>query len=302
MDGPAAEGLDSRGRTTTVVIPAYRSTATLERVLTALAPQVRGPHRDVVVVDSSCDGSAERVQQRFPWATVVGLPARAAPGRARNHAVARSDAELIAFLDADAVPADDWLDELEAGLTAPLDAVAGAVLNGTPHNAVGTAGYLLEFAEWLPGRRSPLLHGATCNLLVRRDVLTRAGGFDETAFPGEDTVLTYPLACDRRLGFAPAAAVTHLNRTSARAFLAHQFRLGGGFGLVCARVDFPHRTLGRRPYAPLAGVLRVAALTRRLVLDDAAALRRAVAISPLLAVGIVAWAAGVARGPRPVGR
>jgi glycosyltransferase involved in cell wall biosynthesis len=275
----------------TVIVPAYRAARTLPRVLAALEPQVRRAGREVVVVESG--GEADLVRRLAPWARVVERAERTLPGHARNLAVQEARGELIAFLDADAVPEPGWLDALEAALEPGLDAVAGLVANGTPRSPVGTAGYLLEFSELLPGRRAPLVHAVTCNLLVRRSALVRDGGFPEDLWPGEDTVLTFRLASAGRLGLAPDARVAHLNRTGFVDFLRHQRRLGRSFGGVCAEVDFPHRRLARPALAPLAFLLRLGALGRRVLPHPRQALG-AVLLFPLLVVGLAAWSAGLA--------
>ena len=274
----------------TVVVAAYRAARTLPRVLAALEPQVRRPGRELLVVESG--GEAELVRRLAPWARVVERAERTLPGLARNLGVEEARGRLIAFLDADAVPEPGWLDALERALEPDLDAVAGLVVNGTPRRAVGTAGYLLEYSELLPGRSAPLVHAVTCNLLVRRSALVRDGGFPEDLWPGEDTVLTFRLASAGRLGLAPDARVAHLNRTGFRDFLRHQRRLGRSFAGVCAAVDFPHRRLARPAFAPLAFLLRLGALGRRLLPHPRQALG-AVLVFPLLLAGLAAWSAGL---------
>lgn len=201
----------------------------------------------------------------------------------------------MAFLDADAIPYPDWLDELERALVPGIDAVGGSVLNGTPRSGVGTAGYLLEFADWRPSAEPPLLHAVTCNLAVRRHTFDGPGGFVEHVFPGEDTIFTFPLAQQGRLAFAPAARVRHLNRTALREYLRHQYRLGISFAHVCAHVDFPHRAMARPALAPLGVPFRLAALGRRLLRHPHEA-RQALVLLPILIPGLVAWSAGLARG------
>jgi GT2 family glycosyltransferase len=278
---------------TSVILPAFRAWATLPTVLDALWPQIEGRDRQAIVVESSGALSAAELEARWPWARFLVLGERTLPGRARNLGARASEGELLAFIDADAIPDPDWLDALESALTSDVDAVAGSVVNGTPRSGVGTAGYLLEFADWLPSARGPLLHAVTCNLVVRRASFDELGGFDEDVFPGEDTIFTFPLAGSGRLAFAPRARVRHLNRTDLREYLRHQRRLGVAYAQVCARVDFPHRWTGRPVFAPLGVPFRLAALARQLSGHPREA-RQAVPLLPLLALGLIAWAAGLA--------
>lgn len=276
-----------------MIVPAFRAWATLPATLDALRPQVDGRDRQAIVVESSGELSAAELERRWPWVRFLVLAEQTLPGRGRNLGAQASDGQLLVFLDADAVPDPGWLDELERALVPGIDAVAGSVVNGTPRSGVGTAGYLLEFADWLPTARGPLLHAVTCNLLVRRAAFEELGGFHEDVFPGEDTIFTFPLAGSGRLAFAPTARVRHLNRTGLREFLRHQRRLGVAYAHVCARVDFPHRWTGRPAFAPLGVPFRLAALGRQLHRHRSEA-AQAVRLLPLLVLGLIAWAAGLA--------
>ncbi|MGI9079310.1 MAG: glycosyltransferase [Acidimicrobiales bacterium] len=181
-------------------------------------------------------------------------------------------------------------------------AVAGAVVNANPWHPIAVAGHLLEFSDWLPGRpQEDLTHGASCNLLVRRPALERAGGFPEDVFPGEDTILSFRLAAAGRMRFAPGATVRHFGRTDPIGFLRHQRRLGASFAVVCRSVPFPHRGLARPVLAPLTVPFRLAAIARRLAGHPADALT-GVAVLPVVVAGLVAWAWGVARSGRPGSR
>jgi glycosyltransferase involved in cell wall biosynthesis len=275
---------------TTVVVPAYQAWDTLPATLEALRPQVDRADRELVLVESSGTIGTGEIERRWPWVRAIALPERAPPGRARNLALEAAAGELIAFTDADAVPEPDWLDELERALAPDVDGVAGAILNGAPASRVATADYLLEFSDWLPNRRLPLLHGATCNLLLRRSALD--GGFPEELWPGEDTVVTFGLGSSGRLVFAPRARVYHAGRTTLRGFLRHQRQLGAAFASVCSTVDFPYRRLARPRYAPLIPGFRLVAVARRMR-GNPSTRRDSIRVAPFIVLGAFAWSVGL---------
>jgi GT2 family glycosyltransferase len=275
-----------------VIVPAYDAWDTLPETLEALRLEVDRPDRELILVESSGTLTEEALAQRWPWLHPIALRSRTLPGAARNIALGHARGGLVAFTDADAVPEPGWLDELERALRPGDDAVAGAVVNGTPWSAVGSSDTLLEFAAWLPGRRGRPLHGATCNLLVRRDALALAGGFRTDLWPGEDTVFTFRLGERGRLSFAPDARVRHLNRTRFSDLLRHQYRLGSSFSQVCREVEFPNRRFARPPLSLVAGPLRVPALWLRLARWRTLP-RAPAALVPLTLAGACAWSAGL---------
>jgi len=262
-------------------------------VLAALKPQVSSGV-EVLLVDSSGPERAAELEREHPWARIIALPARTLPGKARNIGARAAHGRHLAFIDADAVPASQWLAELGARLEGTAAAaVAGAVRNGTPNNPIGTSSYLLEFSELMPTAKRAPLHAASCNMLVDRGAFEAAGGFCEDVWPGEDTILTFPWGRTNRLLFAADAAVWHLNRTRLAELLRHQHRLGRSFVAVCDRVKPPYRRFSRWPLLALAPVLRLGTLGTRLW-DEPTLLRNAGRVSHLLAAGLAAWTAGVA--------
>lgn len=275
-----------------VIIPAYRARTTLPLTLSALDRQVAGDGEAVIVQT----GSAEElpVENEYRWVRVINVERRLFPGQARNLGASRARGELLAFLDADAIPKPGWLNALVHALAPGVELVGGAVVNGTPYSRWGTAEYVMEFLEWVPGRQTPLQHAAGCNLLVRRSTFERAGGFPEDMEAGEDTVFTVPFGVRGTLAFAREAQVTHLNRTSPRAMLLNQRRLGAAWVEVCARVPVPGARLTPPQLVPASVVGRAWALvkhSRRYRTTSGLLLRS----SPQVLAGLLAWGVGVWR-------
>jgi glycosyltransferase involved in cell wall biosynthesis len=293
-DRPAAHATKLAAIEISVVIPAFRAWNTLPRVLEALAPQVDSPEREVLVVDSSGDGRAVTMGARWPWARFIIEPQRTPQGRARNIGAAASRGRLIALLDADCVPAPDWLDELERYAEHRTPMVAGAILNASPRHPVAVAAHLLDFNEWLPGRKTPPGHAASCNLLVTREAFLGAGGFAEDVWTAEDTLLSFGFGGNRRLAWAPQARVRHVHRTSVLQLALDQYKHGVGFATICTRLDFPHAHLVRQRRFTRVFVYHLLGIGRRLITHPAE-LARACLVAPFLVVGLAAWQRGLTR-------
>jgi glycosyltransferase involved in cell wall biosynthesis len=215
-----------------VIVPARDAEVTIGRTLEALASQEIDEGYEVVVVD---DGSVDRTVDIASRAGVTVLrQSRLGPSAARNRGVAHSHGELLAFTDADCFPLPGWL---AAGVQAleHAELVQGAV---HPDPSVRPLPLDRTIAHT---RETPLFE--TANLLVRRELFDRLGGFEQWIDPdigksfGEDIWLGWRA---RRSGasiaFAPDAVVHHaVFRRDARQYLEDHRRLRY-FPAACALV------------------------------------------------------------------
>jgi GT2 family glycosyltransferase len=277
-----------------IVVPAYRAPPTLSGTIESLLAQGPEVPSEVIVVASA---EHERDLPSLPsdprlrvLTHVPGMPA--ATARNRGAAVARG--ELLAFADADVVAPPGWLRRLVEASDGRR-CVAGSVLNGTPRSLVGTAEYVIQFLDLHPGRPvRTAWHGATCNLLLPRALFELHGPFAEDMTGGEDTLLTVAL---RELGlfvFAPDAPITHLNRTTARQMLVHQYEFGRFTAQLGRRSAYKLRPLVRYwPLAPAAVAGRLVSAYGRVAAWYRGGRVRAVLALPLVVAGLASWGAGL---------
>lgn len=93
------------GRRVAVVIPVFRATF-LQEALESVVRQSRGPDEMIVIDDGSPDrAELTRAVESYPGEIRLLRQSNAGAAAARNAGVSATDAELIAFLDAD----DCWL-------------------------------------------------------------------------------------------------------------------------------------------------------------------------------------------------
>ena len=162
-----------------IIIPHFEDAARLARCLTALAPQLL-PHAgeiEVVVVDN---GSRPGFAEGLP--TVPGLrilnEARRGAAEARNRGIAETTAERLFFLDCDCIPAPDWLASALV-LADRADLVGGrvTVFDETPPPRTGAQAFEAVFAFDNRAYVQAKGFSVTANLLARREVYRRIGGF-----------------------------------------------------------------------------------------------------------------------------
>lgn len=290
-----------------VVVPSFRSRGTIERCLTSLLDQRTELAFEVILVDSSDDGTERLVAERFPpedhpRLRVIHLAERTLPGGARNLGIREARGPIVALTDSDCVVAPDWLERLVARhAREPLAAVGGAVDNGLPRNPVAWAGLLTEFNEFLarsPARDVALL--PTCNVAYRREVFEQHGPFPEDLWPSEDHIFSHRLAAaGERLVFDPTIRVQHLFRPTFGAYMHHQRRLGAASAAARRRIDLPHAWLVTSPLRWLVPLFRLVRMETRLAARDLPNLLRFNLLLPLCLPGLMAWGVGFCCGFAP---
>ena len=250
---PVKTGMPATARphrqTVSVVIPVKDDDAELARCLDALSRQTRTADEVIVVDNGSSDTSA--AVALHAGATLIrcvqpGIPAASAEG------YDRATGDLLLRLDADCIPADDWIERVCAEFAARPDvsALTGrADFTGTSA-AIGRASsvvYLLAYAA-----TTVPVFGS--NLAMRReaweDVRLRVHRHDPEVH--DDLDLAFHLGERHRIGFLRGSTMRMSPRPfgSARA-LARRFHRGFRSVFIHWPRDFPpsrwRRLLRRRP-------------------------------------------------------
>lgn len=299
--------------TVDVVICAYTEDRwdLLGAAVASVQRQIVKPSRIILSIDHN-DALARRCLERWPAQGQVVEPRveviqNRYPGRlgsARNSAVERVSADVVAFLDDDAVADPGWL----AALLAVYDETAAVAVGGAPlprYETTRPSWFPPEY-DWvfgcryvgLPETRSPVRHLIGASMSARADALRKVGGFHSdnhddmdlshriAARYGPHTVIFEPAALVHH--FVPAARVTwryfwrrcfFVNRGKVRAFA--DMASAGDLG---AEIDFVRRLLPR--------------LARRLgagLSGDVAQLRQAAAALAGLGLAGMGHAAGKAQ-------
>lgn len=159
-----------------IIIPHYNDVDRLLRCLGALWPQLTDAV-DLIVVDNGSTADLGPVHRAFPGVRLVTEPTKGAAA-ARNRGVLETTAPLLFFMDADCLPAQDWVATALA-VAGRGDVVGGAVdvFDETPPPRSGAEAFETVFA--FDNRRyiEEDDFSVTANLLTRRDVFEKVGPF-----------------------------------------------------------------------------------------------------------------------------
>jgi glycosyltransferase involved in cell wall biosynthesis len=169
-----------------VIIPVFNDTSRLSLCLEALAQQTYPRSQfETVVVDN---GSNDLDQVKALVASYPGtvLAQEATPGSyaARNRGIALARGDIIAFTDADCIPASNWIEKGVARLkTLQQEGMVVGKVEVFPQdidqpNLVESYQLIAGFPQELYLKR--FKGGATANVLTHRQVLAHVGTFNQT--------------------------------------------------------------------------------------------------------------------------
>lgn len=241
-----------------VIVPVHNGRGDdLRCLLDALARQTIPRDRFEVVIadDGSTDGSTDGLETDDGWIRVSRGP-KSNEFAARNRAVADArPSEVLAFTDSDCIPEPYWLEEGIKALE-EADLAAGGVRFTLPERP--TVWTLLDIETTKDGERM-VQHGnaETANVLVRRELFERLGGWDGT-LPnhGDYEFAQRCVANGAKLVYAPKALLWHPTRDRAKPFLRMLWIMNRWYAARTARAGQLPVALKLRCWLPIVSTLR----------------------------------------------
>ena len=183
-----------------VIIVNYNAGARIERCIDALQQQTDKDFHVILIDNASTDGSLDLAQQAFEASSLMYEIIRSETNlgfaAGNNEAVKRAKGQWLAFLNPDAYAFPDWLERLRAAISLhpqagsfgslQIDAKDPAKLDGSGDvfHVLGVPyrGAFGHDVDSLPDQHVEVASACAAASIVRADLFSRVGGFEESFF------------------------------------------------------------------------------------------------------------------------
>ena len=173
-----------------VIVPVFNDSENLKTCLEALESQTYPKNLyEVIVVDNASDEDIESVVSQFEQALTTH---ESHPGSyaARNKGISLAKGDVIAFTDADCIPAPDWIEKGVANLLrfSNCGLVGGKIQFVFKEPNQPTVVELYDSVSFLQQQKyvEDKKFGATANLFTLKSVFNNVGFFNDTLKSGAD--------------------------------------------------------------------------------------------------------------------
>lgn len=220
-----------------IIIPVYNDPEGVETTLQSLIKQTYPEDKfQIYVVDNDSTDATPQIVQRFQEEApnIVNLLYETeiqSSYAARNKGIKESSGDIIAFIDADMVVDEIWLERIVDSIQSRNASVMGCAVEVTSNNIEPSIFELYNMQTGFPIKRfiEQDHFVPTCCLVVRRGVFQDVGLFDDRLISGGDKEFgTRVYEAGYTIHFEPSITMYHPARDSLRAHLAKGYRLGRG--------------------------------------------------------------------------
>jgi mycofactocin system glycosyltransferase len=206
----------------------------------------------IVVNDGSTDSTAKMIQNFDIKA--IHLPQSIGASACRNLAARAANGDFLGFTDSDCVPHSQWLKDLFPYFNDERVGIVGGCVSNfynqsflDRYEEVKSSLNMGPHPFKVENHQSSTAYVPSCNLIIRKNAFSEAGGFQEDLTVGEDVDLCWRT---RKLGYhllyIPKGEVKHKHRNN----LLHMLRRRFDYGTSEAILYLRHKDKRKMLYLP----------------------------------------------------
>lgn len=288
-----------------VIIPSYNSVRTIEHTFKALESQTgKDLIYEIIVVDSSDDNKTKKLLFKYNSTskiTIINANFRTMPAIARNMGAEAAQGDILAFIDSDAYPADDWIEQIMIAYSQGYKVGGGSIAlpEFQKNKLIPLSQYYLQFNEYMEiGQIIEKKFVPSCNIFCDKELFEKVGGFPAIR-AAEDVLFGLKASKIEKLWFIPKIKIYHIFREKMKEFLKNQFLLGK-YIIIYRRIAMSDKVYYKRfwplLFLPLFVLIKLIRITSRVFRNDIFVILRYLLTLPLFLFGLFFWSIGFAKG------
>ena len=146
---------------------------------------------EIIVVNSGINNEIDDLKLTFPSITIINSKTVLFPGPARNIGVKSANGKILIFIDADCIPAKNWLKSIEEAFEKDIVMAGGMFETVNPKNILASGDNFIHFYMFSKYRPAQVANGlAGGNMCIKKDIFIEMNGFPNVRFP-EDWDLSH---------------------------------------------------------------------------------------------------------------
>lgn len=253
---------------------------------------------ELIVVDSSDDGTTEKLRESFHRFTLIRPKKRLLPGPARNMGVSKAAGDILIFLDGDCLPDRGWLMGFRTAVAQlGKSIVCGSVDLDEPSDLSQFMEYVIcklpENSRMPRGRHRFII---TANMMIQKKDFLKTGGFGESDSANDAEMDVARQRSGMDIFFEPAARVFHIHPCGWKYHITKLYRVGQEqFELMRSLKGYRVGRWMVRLF-PVVFIVRWLRITWFLLRIRPRWVGRYLSIQPMLWTGLLAHQAGLWRG------
>ncbi len=189
------------------------------------------------------------LMRKYKFLRIIPTGKVTKPAEKRDLGAEKATGEMLAFLDDDAYPKNDWLDQAVKGFNGKnVAAVCGPgvlpkraeyweqVFDEVLKSWIGAAGYTYRF---VPQKKRFVDDYPSMNFFIRKSLFQKLGGFNNDYWPGEDSKLCNDIVykIHQKIVYDPSVIVYHHRRKDLESYLKQHGNYGFHRGAFFAHGD-----------------------------------------------------------------
>ncbi len=209
-----------------VIVPVYNRDWFLKSCIDSLLVQNVKDYEIIVVNDASNDETKDILDSyQDPRLRIFHNDTQRGPSFSRNRAAFEAQGDILALIDSDCIPHEDWLERLFEPFEKDFEVMiaGGKILDHDSNNFWEKVNSRGDFVSRNEGYVKKVFG---CNMAIRRDFFAK-NKFDENVYPAEELDLC--LRCkkqNKEIYYTPEAQVVHFRRNSFLGTIKQQFKYG----------------------------------------------------------------------------